>query len=322
MEEKIWEKAKNAIRGILEAAGYEVSPVEDPFFLAEREGEYLLVLCSNDQTEIKEFDTTSYRVMQEGKEITYKKLLFSLADSPPAENSIVWGTSEFVRFAGEASLARILDRTLSLSLAAPGGSPGQKAEPQGAGGKDRAPEEEPPGMVIPHLPIRVSRQAAEQIARTQGSASLRFMPYWVYHYVSSGEQVYKNQRVGFDSEGNGGINAINGASMEFDPGAAEEKGVPQSAEVVKPHILKEEAVEKIVSGVIEQLTQKVRIKQAKGDAIFYEEKVIKPDRRNISVTISQIYVPVWQVRGKKIVEINAFSGEVLSEPMDEGVEIL
>ena len=126
MEEKIWEKAKNAIRGILEAAGYEVSPVEDPFFLAEREGEYLLVLCSNDQTEIKEFDTTSYRVMQEGKEITYKKLLFSLADSPPAENSIVWGTSEFVRFAGEASLARILDRTLSLSLAAPGGSPACK----------------------------------------------------------------------------------------------------------------------------------------------------------------------------------------------------
>jgi hypothetical protein len=35
-----------------------------------------------------------------------------------------------------------------------------------------------------------------------------------------------------------------------------------------------------------------------------------------------MYVPVWQVRGKKIVEINAFTGEILSQPMDEGVEIL
>jgi hypothetical protein len=60
----------------------------------------------------------------------------------------------------------------------------------------------------------------------------------------------------------------------------------------------------------------------KGDAIFYEEKVIKPDRKNIQLDIMQVYVPVWQVKGKKIVEVNAFTGEILSEPMDEGVEIL
>jgi hypothetical protein len=74
--------------------------------------------------------------------------------------------------------------------------------------------------------------------------------------------------------------------------------------------------------LIDQLTRTVRIKQVKGDAIFYEEKVIRPDRKNIQLDIRQMYVPVWQVRGKKIVEINAFTGEILSQPMDEGVEIL
>lgn len=73
---------------------------------------------------------------------------------------------------------------------------------------------------------------------------------------------------------------------------------------------------------MERLTQRVRIKQVKGDAIFYEEKVIKPDRKNITIDIREVFIPVWQIRGKKIVEINANTGEVLSVPMDEGVEIL
>jgi hypothetical protein len=38
--------------------------------------------------------------------------------------------------------------------------------------------------------------------------------------------------------------------------------------------------------------------------------------------MTQVYVPVWQIRGKKIVEVNATNGEILSVPMDEGVEIL
>ena len=88
-----------------------------------------------------------------------------------------------------------------------------------------------------------------------------------------------------------------------------------------PHIRKDEATERIVNELIDRLTQKVRIKQEKGDAIFYEEKILKPDRKNITVDTRQVYIPIWQIRGKKIVEINAFTGELLSEPMDEGVEI-
>ena len=78
---------------------------------------------------------------------------------------------------------------------------------------------------------------------------------------------------------------------------------------------------RIVNELIDRLTQKVRIKQEKGDAIFYEEKILKPDKKNITIDAKQVYIPVWQIRGKKIVEVNAFTGELLSEPMDEGVEV-
>jgi len=50
--------------------------------------------------------------------------------------------------------------------------------------------------------------------------------------------------------------------------------------------------------------------------------VIKPERQNIQLEVTSVYVPVWQVRGKKIIEVNATTGEILAVPMDEGVEIL
>lgn len=325
MEENIREKARNAIRGILEAAEFRITAVEDPFDLAERDGEYMLVLCSNDQHEIEDFDTTSYRLMKEGQEISYRKLLFSLNPGISPANSILWGVGEFIRYAGEADLARILNRSLSLSFtgsSAPAPSGQMTAARETGTAQVPVTEEEPTGMVIPHLPIRVSKEAALKIAKIQGSANLRFLPHWFYTYVSSGEQVYKEKRIPFDAEGSGGINAINGLLIDSHPEDVVEKGVPQSAEIVQPHISKEEAVEKISGDVITRLTQTVRIKQVKGDAIFYEEKVLKPDRKNIAVEILQVYVPIWQVRGKKIIEVNAFTGDVLSEPMDEGVEIL
>jgi len=120
---------------------------------------------------------------------------------------------------------------------------------------------------------------------------------------------------------NGVINAINGIKLDLDGTKVEDSEIPANAEVSDAHITKEEASERMVTELIERLTQKVRIKQEKGDAIFYEEKTLKPDRKNITVDTKQVYIPVWQIRGKKIVEVNAFTGELLSEPMDEGVEV-
>jgi hypothetical protein len=310
------EKAKNAMRLILEAARFEVEEVDEPLDLsAVRDGVCLLVLCSNDRALIGQFDKTNYSLMIDDQEMNCKKLLFTLDKEVATENCIQWGVEEFVRYTGEAVLADVVSRELALDLtAARIRKPSVATEPGPR-------EEEPSGITLPHFPVKVSEQVAIRTGGVQGTAKLRFMPYFLFHYTSSGEQVYKDRRIPFDSEGWGAINAINGIRIELDGKQVEDTEIPGGAEVCDPHIRKDEATERIVSELVDRLTQKVRIKQEKGDAIFYEEKVLKPDRKNITVDTRQVYIPVWQIRGRKIVEVNAFTGELLSEPMDEGVEV-
>jgi len=317
MEHDMREKARNAMRLILEAARFEVEEVDEPLDLsAVRDSTCLLVLCTNDSDLIVQFDKTNYSLMIDDHEMACKKLLFSVDKEIVTENCIQWGIDEFVRYTGEAVLADILGRELALDLTPSKG----KRITSTAPGPDES-KEEPSGITLPHYPVKITEQAAMRIGGVQGTAKLRFIPYYLFHYTSNGEQVYKDRRIPFDAEGWGGINAINGIKIDLDEKLVEEKEIPGGAEVADPHIRKDEATERIVSELVDRLTQKVRIKQAKGDAIFYEEKILKPDKKNITVETKQVYVPVWQIRGKKIVEINAFTGELLSEPMDEGVEI-
>jgi len=314
------EKAKNAMRLVLEAARFEVEEVDEPLDLsAIRDSTSLLVLCSNDTELIGQFDKTNYSLMVDNKEMTCKKLLFTLEKNIITENCIQWGIDEFVRYSGEAVLADIVSRELTLDLS-PGKS-GKAAAAAPAGAAAAPAEADHSGITIPHYPVKITEQVAIRTGGVQGTAKLRFIPYFLFHYVSSGEQVYKDRRIPFDADGWGAINAINGIKIDLDGKLVEETEIPAGSEVANPHIRKEEATERIVTDLIERLTQKVRIKQAKGDAIFYEEKTLKPDRKNITVDAKQVYVPVWQIRGKKIIEVNAFTGELLSEPMDEGVEV-
>jgi len=319
MEDDMREKVRNAMRLILEAARFEVDEVDEPLDLsAVREGTCLLVLCSNEKEVIAQFDKTNYSLMVNDHEMTCKKLLFTLEKEITTENCVQWGVDEFVRYAGEAVLADILDRELALDLSA---TRAKKPAGSAAGGAPAPAPQGSSGITIPHFPVKVNEQAAIRTAGIQGAAKLRFIPYFLFHYTSTGEQVYKDRRIPFDADGWGAINAINGIKIEMDGKQVVEDEIPAGAEVSDPHIAKEEASERIVSELIERLTQKVRIKQEKGDAIFYEEKILKPDRKNIKVDAKQVYIPVWQIRGKKIVEVNAFTGELLSEPMDEGVEV-
>jgi hypothetical protein len=320
MDHDMREKAKNAMRLILEAARFEVEEVDEPLDLsAVRDSTCLLVLCSNDSDLIGQFDKTNYNLMIDDHEMNCKKLLFSIDKEIVTENCIRWGVDEFVQFTGEAVLADILNRELALDLTP---SKGRKAPVTPVStGQEISRKEESSGITIPHYPVKITEQAAMRTGGVQGTAKLRFIPYYLFHYTSSGEQVYKERRIPFDADGWGAINAINGIKIDLDDKLVEETEIPVGAEVSDPHIRKDEATERIVNELIDRLTQKVRIKQEKGDAIFYEEKILKPDKKNISVDTRQVYIPIWQIRGKKIVEINAFTGELLSEPMDEGVEV-
>ncbi len=313
MDEEIKERARNAIRLIFEAAAYEVEEVDAPLDLsATKEGICTVILVDDDPGVISTFNVTNYSAMSNDKEIHCQKLLFTPEKSIRADHCVVWHIDEFVRHAGEAVLARVFSRELSLSIGS--GNSGPVPDMVGIPADDS-------GISLAHLPVKVQDKNAKRTAGVEGQVSLRFMPYWMYHYLSTGEQTFRDKRVSFDADGSGAINAINGIALEINIDDVVRGPVPGDALVEKPHLSRQEAHDRIIAEVTERLTQHVRSKQEKGDAIFYEEKVLKPDKSNIRVDLEEIYIPVWQIRGKKIVEVNAYSGEVLSEPMDEGVEV-
>ncbi len=307
MDDRTRERARSVLKRIFEAASYNVEDVGDPLDLsAIGHGDAFVVLCSDDPKQIETFDTTTYRLRNVDEELVCGKLLFSLSDSVDAAGCIRWGPEELVRYAGEAALAEVLDQELVLDLHAP----------------VRQEEELMQGPEIPHLPVQVSESRALGIAGLQGAVKCRFIPHWHYRYVSNGEREVKDRLVSFNAEGVGALNAINGLKTEIEEERIEESPVPFKSEVIQPRIQKEEAEERLRREVIDQLTRRLHFRYEKGDAIFYEEKILKPDRNNIRIDLRLVYVPVWQVRGGSgIVEVNAFTGEILSEPMDEGVEV-
>ncbi|MDK2889849.1 MAG: hypothetical protein PWR21_481 [Methanoculleus sp.] len=321
MESGTREKARNVLKRILIAASYDVEEVGDPLDLSAIGCEdAMVVLCSDDLETIEKFDSMTYRLRTGDDDWVCRKLLFTLDPGVRTEDCILWGVDEFVRYAGRAALAEVLGQSLVLDLGRP--APAIRREPV-----ETIPatvEEEPEdGPELPHLPVQVAEKRACGIAGLHGTAKCRFIPYWNYRYVSTGEREVKDRLISFDAEGVGAVNAINGLKMEIDPDTIERGPVPFGSEIVPARLVREDVEAQLVRDVVDRLTQRVRFRYEKGDAIFYEEKTLKPDRNNIKVDLETVYVPVWQVRGgSKIVEVNGFTGEVLSMPMDEGVELL
>ncbi|MFA7197972.1 MAG: hypothetical protein WC093_01660 [Methanoculleus sp.] len=322
MESGIREKARDALKQIFTAASYHIAEVGEPLdFSAIGNGDALVVLCSDDPETIREFDSMTYRLRTGDDDLVCRKLLFALDPAMRTEDCIRWGADEFARYAGRAALAEVLGQGLVLDFGRPG--PAIRERPAETAPAAMEEEEQEAGPELPHLPLRVTEKRASGIAGLHGSAKCRFIPYWSYRYVSTGEREVKDRLISFDAEGAGAINAINGIKMELDPGDVERGTVPFGSDIVPARLVQGDVEEQIVRDVIDRLTQRVRFRYEKGDAIFYEEKTLKPDRSNITVDLETVYVPVWQVRGgSRIVEVNGFTGEVLSMPMDEGVELL
>ena len=304
------DRAREAVRRILEAASYAVEDLERPLDLsAMGERECIIVQCSDASGEIGQFDRTAYRCRIGEDEVTSRKILFTRNEAARTGHCTRWGIGDLERLAGKAAVATVLGEPLELDLASPVGA-------------QAAPAPEEMGAELPHVPVKVDEKRAKAISGESGAATLRFIPYWRYHYRSSGQKGYGTQVVTFNAEKKGAINAINGSETGEELGQVEVSPVPIRAVVLQPMVQKAEAEEKLRNRIIEELTQKVRIKQAKGDTIFYEERIFKPERKDIEIEIELVHVPVWQFKGKKFVELNAVTGTVLTEPMDTGAELL
>ena len=305
-------RAREEIGRILESASFDVEPMDPPLDLsAIREDECVLVLCSDDESECAEFDRTVYRVRGEDGDVVCRKVVFSTCDRIAVGDCVLWGIPALVDYAGKAACARVLGREMVLDLSPRRGAQVlcEPVRTAATGG-------------VTQLPIRLTEREARQLANTEGAVRLRLIPYWYGRYTSAGRTTYRDRAISFDEQGGVALNAINGETADPEENAVITAELPAGAEVLEGQITREEAVARVTEYVVGRLTQKVRIRQERREAIFYEEKVFRPDRRAIRVELVRVFVPVWQIRGRSIVEVNAFSGETLSAPMDEGVEIL
>lgn len=303
--------AVSEIGRILETAGYDCELEEGPFNLsAVKDKKCILVLCSDDRDLLQRFDQTPYTIVLGGAKTRCDKIIFTGDGYFQPKESELWTKDKLSKYIVDAAFARIYGEPFDLSA------------PSFAYMGPSAPPTLPPLGADMLIPIRISAKDAVRVARQEGPTFLRMIPYWYYTYNSMGEASYKGKSVSFDDQGSGWVNAINGTPGEFDGITPEPGEIPHDATVVPPVTSKEEIKAKITSDLIKKLTRRVRIKTTSGDAIFAEEREFKPSEDDIEIKIQKVYVPVWQVRGKKdIVEVNAFSGEELTVPSDEGCEV-
>ncbi|MDR3102159.1 MAG: hypothetical protein LBU24_02840 [Methanocalculaceae archaeon] len=301
------------IHRVLETAGYDTEGEQGLFNLSAIRGKKcLLVLCSDDINLLQRFDMTPYTIMLEDTKVMCDKLIFTgNTDFRPKEADI-WSREQLERYIAAATMARIYSEQFDLDELLPVVS------------DTAAPPLLPLSGVVRDLllPIRITGRDAVKIAHQEGPMVLRMIPYWYYQYTSRGEAGYKGKVVNFEDEGSGWVNAINGLAADFGEVVPVPGMVPADADVMSPVNSKTEITERVCEDLMQKLTKRVRIKTVSGDAIFAEEKEFRPSRDDIKVTVEKVYVPVWQIRGKKdIVEVNAYTGEELTVPSDEGCEV-
>ena len=311
-------RAQEVVRWIFKAASYEVDDGDGAIDLSAFRGdECVVILCSEDASEIEDFDRLKYRFNLDSGPVLCKKLLVSFAPPVSAHSCTVWKERDLTQNLAQAAGSYIREDTFSLTL-----SPSAETDAPRAARLIHTETEPEPGPEIPHLPVTITASRAQAICGVKGTTLLRFIPYWEYRAESHGEKVYKSHVISFEREENGVVSAINGMKGDFTTEITEMTAVPGDAEILPPKLTKKDVKEQVLSTFIEDLSQTVRISQSEGDAIFYEDRSFSPEPDNISISYEIVYVPVWQIRGNRIAEVNAFTGDLLEMPMDDGVEVL
>lgn len=196
----------------------------------------------------------------------------------------------------------------------------------------RAPEMPSPDSIIMSLhssPVNIQRDRALSIAtpyvRGASGTVLKFVPFWKYSYSLDVEHRYRSKLIDISGDGSGCLNALNGhiENMHLDD-IRKTVTVPDVEYDVKIAVVNEDAARKqLLDMLIEEYTRDLRFDATQGDAIISEHKRFKPAASDINLSMELAYVPVWEVKGQRnSVEINAYSGEVLQNPVDDDVEFI
>ncbi|AKB75834.1 hypothetical protein MSLAZ_2573 [Methanosarcina lacustris Z-7289] len=176
---------------------------------------------------------------------------------------------------------------------------------------------------------KISKDQAIIIAKPYLSSPkdviLKFVPFWKYSYSVEAEKRFRSKVMSITGEGGGYLNALNKSKENIDiEGFGTPTRIPAvQYEVKRPNVDKKQAEKILLSIIIQENTREMRFNNLEGQAIIYEQKSISPKANEIELYMDLVYIPVWEVKGKRnSLEINAYNASVLEEPIDEDAEFL
>lgn len=176
---------------------------------------------------------------------------------------------------------------------------------------------------------RISKEQAIIIAKPYLSspkdAVLKFVPFWKYTYTVEAEKRVRSKILTITGEGKGFLNALNKTKEDLElEGLGTPTRIPAVQYEVKRHNVDRKQAEKILlDSIVEENTREMRFNNTEGQAIIYEQRSISPKPDEIELEVELVYIPVWEVKGKRnSLEINAYNAEVLEEPVDEDAEFV
>jgi hypothetical protein len=332
MDKMVRERAALGVSTVLRTAGWHVHPSEYPLDLTAVKGnQTMVIVCTSDPEEIARFRATNYTVQDKGVDVVCIRLLVTFDVTQVAPGCVVWYPEEFMRYTGQAAYAKVVGKRLVLTFQSEPTQETEKKEvsrsfiqnilidpPCFEPDENAAQEGE---ITLPHLPIQITRGEAEERAGIAGMVTLHFVPIWAYTYECVGEEKVFDTVVSFDQRGDGGIHALTGRKISFHHTAITRKPVPADTKVLSARINKDDAIEIVISEVVELLSQTVQNRTVFGQAISYEDKHVSPRRDQVQVTVSEIYLPVWVVKGSRTVEINAYTSQFHGEA-DDGAMLI
>ena len=193
------------------------------------------------------------------------------------------------------------------------------------------PEQSKPSMVLDlhTVPLNVSKEHAIGIARQHvgivDDSFLKFVPFWTYRYSINIEHQYKSKIIDISGNGNGCLNALNGhdETLEFKEVCDSVEVQDEDYEIKGPILTRDEASRSLLDKIIDEHTEDVRFDSMIGDTIISEHKLFKPNNDDVNLELEMVYVPIWELKGRKnSVEISAYGGQILCNPVDDDVEFI
>ena len=307
--------------------GYNISSSEICDLLAEKDEEHFLIKFEKDPN----FNNIRYfsnMVKRYGKGIMIsdsfdeKIRVFALDDG-----LILWDRGELEMQIGRAVLGGALEKYEERSSHNEDSIFSSKQEPP------NEPEikeyKKTIKVMLRSVPVNIGKQDALSIAEakigTPKNQALKFIPVWYYSYSFNVQKKYKSKIVDLSGEGEGYIHAITGENF-FNKYRDIKENIlmpTQNYEIKEPLVQKNDAAGKALNSIIREHTKEVRLNEMIGDTIVFETKIFAPDPAEINIRIDLLYVPFWEIRGKReVIEINGYDGHIMAIKLYNDAELV